>query len=216
MLLMLQRLRELLSVVIALLLAIAICAGQEPQQKSDSPTHPGRAFGQKRKIDGVGNFGEVTPRLFRGAQPNPDGFKALVRMGIEIVVDARHDQGDSEKKEVGQLGMQYVGIPWHCSSPSDDILAKFLKLLRENPNKKVFVHCHLGKDRTGMMIAAYRMAAEGWTADEAMQEMQQFGFSKAHHLLCPGLAPYEKKFPEHLRNNPVFGGLYQPQPHPAP
>jgi hypothetical protein len=34
-----------------------------------------------------------------------------------------------------------------------------------------FVHCHRCNDRTGMMIAASRMGAQGWTAEQAMKEM---------------------------------------------
>ena len=55
-----------------------------------------------------------------------------------------------------------------------------------------------------MMVAAYRMAEEGWTADEAMNEMQSFGFTKSHHYICPSLAAYEKHFPEHLKNDAAF------------
>jgi protein tyrosine/serine phosphatase len=82
-----------------------------------------------------------------------------------------------------------------------------LKLLKDNPHKKVFVHCRLGDDRTGMMIASYRMALEDWSANDAMLEMQHFGFTRAHHLICPRLAPYERSFPKHLKNNPVFEEL---------
>ena len=103
--------------------------------------------------------------------------------------------------------MRYVAIPWHCPFPHDEAFARFLKLVRDNPDKKIFVHCRLGDDRTGMMIAAYRMADEGWSADRAMREMQQFGFSRAHHVICPTLASYEKDFPRHLKTNPAFKGL---------
>jgi len=193
---------------VLLLLAITMCTGQEPQLKGGgSASHPAHAFGQRRNIKGVGNFGEVTPNLFRGAQPSQQGFEALAKMGVDIVVDAVGNRADSEGKQVGKLGMRYVAIPWHCPFPHDDVLVQFLKLLQENPKKRVFVHCRLGDDRTGMMIAAYRMAAQGWTAEEAMHEMQQFGFSAIHHLICPGLASYEKSFPQHLQNNPTFEGL---------
>ena len=192
--------------LLPLLLAITICAGEEPSQKGkNSVHHPGRALSQKRTIEGVGNFGEVTPTLFRGAHPTRAGVKALSEMGIEIVVDAAGSR--TEEKEVRQLGLQYVAIPWHCPFPSDEVFVKFLKILQENPNKKVFVNCRLGEDRTGMMVAAYRMAVQGWTADEAMQEMYQFGFTKGHHFLCPGLASYERKFPERLESNPAFRDL---------
>jgi hypothetical protein len=55
-----------------------------------------------------------------------------------------------------------------------------------------------------MMIAAYRMAMRGWSADEAMNEMKQFGFSEAHHFICPGLAGYERSFPERFKKNKGF------------
>jgi len=192
----------------SLLLAIAMCTAEEPQAKGGESATPAHAFGQKRKIKGIGNFGEVTPTLFRGAQPSRQGLEGLAKMGVGIVVDARRNRTDSEGNEVGKLGMQYVAIPWHCPFPNDDVFVRFLKLLQENSNKKVFVHCRLGEDRTGMMVAAYRMAAQGWTADEAMQEMHIFGFSSFHHVLCPGLTSYERNFPERLESNPAFEGLH--------
>lgn len=162
-----------------------------------------RAIGHRLEEKGVPNFGEVTPTLYRGGLLSSTGLKALARMGVKIVVDT-HDDSKSEKREVESLGMQYVAIPWHCPLPKDEVFAKFLEVLKENRGKKVFVHCRLGDDRTGMMIAAYRMAEEGWSADEAMNEMRTFGFTWSHHLICPGLANYEKHFPEKLKKSPAF------------
>jgi tyrosine-protein phosphatase SIW14 len=196
-----------LSVTVLLFLSAATRAADDTPPKPATIPSSAHSRAEKRQIQGLPNFGEVTPTLFRGAQPTHEGFKTLAGMGIDIVVDARHRVADPEAKEVRQLGMQYVAIPWHCPFPKDDIFLKFLKLLQENPNKKVFLHCGLGEDRTGMMIAAYRMAAQGWTADEAMLEMKQFGFSSVHHVICPGLASYEKHFPDHLRTNPAFADL---------
>jgi hypothetical protein len=127
-------------------------------------------------------------------------------MGINIVVDVR-GSGPDERKQVTELGMQYVAIPWHCYNKKDTVFAEFLTLLRQNPDKKIFVHCRLGDDRTGMMIAAYRIAEEGWTAEEARKEMQKFGFVWWHHLICPGLAGYESKFPEKFQTSPAFQNL---------
>lgn len=170
-------------------------------------TAPGvdRFFGRHRLIDGVGNFGEVTPMLYRGGQPTREGFERLSEMGIKIVIDVGRSKRD--ERQIEQLRMRYVSIPWHCPFPKDEIFQRFLKLVRENPDKKIFVHCRLGDDRTGMMIAAYRMAVQGWTAEQAMQEMHFFGYSGVHHLLCPGLGGYEKSFPSHLKKNPSLRGL---------
>jgi hypothetical protein len=58
-----------------------------------------------------------------------------------------------------------------------------------------------------MVIAAFRMSGQGWTAEQAMKEMHAFGFTTAHHLICPGLAGYEKSFPERLKESPAFREL---------
>jgi hypothetical protein len=193
---------------VVLVLAAAICSGRERAPVSDvSRARAARVFGEKHKVKGVPNFGKVTPTLFRGAQPSEKGFEELAKMGVDIVVDARGERAASEGKEVSRLGMKYVAIPWHCPFPRDDVFARFLKLVRENPDKKVFVHCRLGDDRTGMMVAAFRMADEGWTADEALLEMQFFGFTRAHHFICPRLAPYEQSFPKRLKTDPELESL---------
>jgi tyrosine-protein phosphatase SIW14 len=188
---------------IPLLLTGTFCHGEEHKSGSSS-NHSSREFGVRRKVAGISNFGEVTPMLYRGGQPNYKGFRALAKSGVQIVVDTRGNRTRSEGKRVRMLGMRYVAIPWHCPFPNDEVFARFLKLIRENRGKKIFVHCRLGDDRTGMMIAAYRMADEGWTADEAMREMQKFGFSEAHHFICPSLASYEQSFPKRLRSSPAF------------
>jgi len=191
--------------VVAAILAAALWGNAEPPQaKPQTASASEHSAGKRLTLEGVGNFGEVTPMLYRGGQPKQKGLEGLAKMGVNIVVDVRLTGRDKERKEVNQLGMQFVELPWHCMFPKDEPFARFLKLLKDNPKKKVFVHCRYGDDRTGMMIASYRMAVEGWTPEEARKEMEQFGF---HHLVCPSLGPYEKKFPEHLRSNPAFQSL---------
>src|SRR5579863_7063034 len=177
-----------------------------PAKNQEEKSPRARVMGRKLQEKGVPNFGEVTPTLYRGGLLNTTGLKALAKMGVSVVIDT-HANDVSEEKTVKSLGMKYVAIPWHCPWPHDEVFAKFLKVVHENKGKKIFVHCRLGDDRTGMMVASYRMAEEGWTADEAMWEMKSFGFSRSHHLLCPGLAGYEKEFPKRLREDPVFEGV---------
>jgi len=154
---------------------------------------------------GVPNFGQVTPTLYRGGQPSARGFEKLAQMGIDMVVDT--GQSKRDEKLIKNLRMAYISLPWHCPFPKDEVFERFLKITRENPGKKIFVHCRLGDDRTGMMIAAYRIGQQGWTAQEAMQEMHEFGFRGVHHLMCPGLASYEQSFPQRLQNKPAFENL---------
>jgi protein-tyrosine phosphatase len=119
----------------------------------------------------------------------------------------RGGHSEHEERAVEELGMEYVSIPWHCPLPSDEPFVKFLKVIEQHPGKKVFVHCRLGDDRTGMAIASYRMAEEGWTSEEALKEMELFGFTGVHRVICPGLNLYEKNFPKHLKTNPAFKEL---------
>jgi tyrosine-protein phosphatase SIW14 len=191
---------------VAALLVVALSGNAGPTQtESQAASGSAHAPGKRLTLEGVGNFGEATPMLYRGGQPRPAGFEGLAKMGVNIVVDVRLTGRDKERTEVNKQGMQFVELPWHCLFPKDDTFARFLKLLKDNPDKKVFVHCRYGDDRTSMMIAAYRMAVEGWMPEEARKEMEKFGF---HRMICPSLAPYEKQFPEHLRNNPAFQDLH--------
>jgi len=169
-------------------------------------TTTGRIASPKATLKGVPRFGEVTPMLFRGGRPSPMGLKALNKLGVNIVVDLRGTD-KHERRLAHSLGMRYVAIPWHCPFPGDKVFVRFLTLLRENPSKKVFVHCRLGDDRTGMMVAAYRMAEQGWSAPEAAKEMRAYGFSPLHHVICPGLAEYEEHFPDHLKKDPALRAL---------
>jgi tyrosine-protein phosphatase SIW14 len=195
--------------VLSITLLSGITAGMggvAAQTKQETQSPAVRAIGRRLQEKGVPNFGEVTTTLYRGGLLNPTGIKALKRLGMNVIIDT-HAHDETEEKIVEGLGMKYVAIPWHCPWPHDEVFAKFLQVLHENKGKKIFVHCRLGDDRTGMMVAAYRMAEEGWTADEAMREMKSFGFSRSHHLLCPGLAGYEKEFPKRLKEDPIFEGV---------
>ena len=197
-----------LSVLLVIPLFIATSASSQtdhaegPPLKSFAAQH---TMGQHLKAKGIPNFGQVTPTLYRGGQPSAEGFEKLAHMGIDIVVDTGRSKRDETL--IKNLGMAYISLPWYCPFPRDEVFERFIKITRENPGKKIFVHCRLGDDRTGMMIAAYRMGQQGWTAKEAIQEMHEFGYRGAHHLMCPGLAGYEKSFPRRLQNEPVFENL---------
>lgn len=197
-----------LSVLLVIPLFIATSASSQtdhaegPPLKSFAAQH---TMGQHLKAKGIPNFGQVTPTLYRGGQPSAEGFEKLAHMGIDIVVDTGRSKRDETL--IKNLGMAYISLPWYCPFPRDEVFERFIKITRENPGKKIFVHCRLGDDRTGMMIAAYRMGQQGWTAKEALQEMHEFGYRGVHHLMCPGLAGYEKSFPRRLQNEPVFENL---------
>ena len=72
---------------------------------------------------------------------------------------------------------KYIWLPIPSSGePSDETLQRFLAIVQDPAAQPVYVHCYRGKDRTGTMIAAYRILIEGWTTKDALGEMQEFGF----------------------------------------
>ncbi len=150
------------------------------------------------------NFGKVTDQLFRGAQPTAAGFAALQKMGVAIVVNFRdeRDEMSVEQREVENLGIKYVGIPWSGSdNPSNSQVIQFLDLVRANPTAKIFVHCKRGADRTGTMVAAYRIAVEHKAVADAIAEMNQFHYD---HLFLPQLRRYVQSLPQLLKGDPAF------------
>ena len=175
--------------------------------------HEGHVIPARQNFSGLQNFAQINPTLFRGGRPTEEGLACLQKMGVSIVISL---EGKYKvlRKPVERLGMQYVSMFWECSFPKDKIFAKFLQLLRDNPGKKVFVYCHYGDDRTSMMIAAYRIAEQGWSAAEAKEEMKDFGFNFYHRRICTGLSEYEDHFPQHWREGHAFEKLratVQPQ-----
>jgi protein tyrosine/serine phosphatase len=63
--------------------------------------------------------------------------------------------------------------PWH---PEDKEVVRFLKIVSDPNRTPVFVHCQRGADRTGTMCAIYRIAVQGWSKAEAIEEMTKGGF----------------------------------------
>jgi len=157
------------------------------------------AFGEEKlSVNGIDNFGRVNAQLYRGAQPDQAGFAELKKLGVDIVV--RLSLGDegaaAEKEQVEALGMQFLAIPWSAvREPEREKVLAFVSLVRDHPDKKVFVHCKAGADRTGVFVAAYRIALDRWTPTQAMAEMNAFHY---HYFFLPHLQRYVEAFPSWL------------------
>jgi protein tyrosine/serine phosphatase len=150
------------------------------------------------KLPGLPRFGTVDNQLYRGGQPQPAGFAELKKMGIGIVVNFRHEGEEiaRERALVEQQGLRYVSIPWRGKQdPRTEQVVEFLELLRANPDAKVFVHCERGSERTGVMVACYRMSRNHWTPDQALNEMEAFGF---RGMRFGHLKKYVRAFPSLL------------------
>jgi len=127
---------------------------------------------------GINNFHEVNEHVYRGAQPTADGFKYLATMGIKTIVDLRAsgERSSLEKQVVTSFGMKYVNVPMTgLTAPTQAEITKILALLEDGKSGPVFVHCLRGADRTGAVIAAYRIDHDHWDNSQALREAMSLG-----------------------------------------
>jgi protein tyrosine/serine phosphatase len=126
---------------------------------------------------GIDNFGQANEGYYRGGQPDAAGFAELKRLGIRTVIDLQEDGKREEPAWVRSAGMQYFNIPLSSRRPATAAQTEyFLKLVNDAQNWPVYVHCAGGRHRTGEMTAVYRISHDAWTADQAYQEMKQYGY----------------------------------------
>lgn len=159
---------------------------------------------QRLNLDGVDNFARVSDMLYRGAQPSNLAYNELKNIGVSVIVDFRDEKPEiaKEKASVEADGMQFISLPWSGRSiPTHDEVITFLNLMRDTQGKKVFVHCKEGRDRTGTMVALYRITFSHWSVAQALEEMHEF---KYHATFLPGLAKYVKEYPAALAADPTL------------
>jgi protein tyrosine phosphatase (PTP) superfamily phosphohydrolase (DUF442 family) len=138
---------------------------------------PANAITISAEQAGVANFGQVNETYFRGAQPSRDAIGRFKDLGIKTVVDLQEFPLQAESGWVREAGMKYFNIPLSGSRPAtEEQTARFLELVNDPANQPVFVHCKVGKHRTGAMTGIYRITHDTWTADKAYEEMQRYGW----------------------------------------
>ena len=135
--------------------------------------------GQLSTQSRIENFGCINPRLYRGAQPRPSDYADLAKIGVKTVIDLQRDGERSEQQLVESAGMKFHRIGLKDNAwPTREQAQAFLKIVDDPENQPVFIHCHGGRHRAGAMTAIYRITHDGWDADRAYAEMEQYGFEK--------------------------------------
>ena len=154
-----------LALTVLMLAVTSGCAGTRPAEYARPLTH----------------FFKVDQGLYRGGQPTPEGVRRLADLCVRTVVNLRA-QGDArradERRVVESLGMRWVSLPMRSYwRPTDAQITTFLDLTADPNARPVFVHCQQGEDRTGAMIAIYRIARQDWTPERAYAEALALGLA---------------------------------------
>lgn len=129
-------------------------------------------------------------RLYRSGQMTPDGFDRILReLRIGTVVSMRETKNENQEYQdgfeeeicrnhgVGYRRFSY--LDWSApdgSMPAMANIKSFLDLMNDSEvPKPILIHCFAGIHRTGVHVAAYRIARHGWSNAEAMEELRWMG-----------------------------------------
>jgi tyrosine-protein phosphatase SIW14 len=134
----------------------------------------------------VSHLYRVDDHLYRGKQPGKEDYAELARMGIKTVLDLRGGpiHMPHERQEVEAAGMQYVSIRLSgIFPPKEEQIEKILAVLVDPARGPVFLHCRRGDDRSGLVIAVYRVVHDHWTDAQAFREAREQGMSRFEVLM---------------------------------
>ena len=114
-----------------------------------------------------------------GPNHNPWDLEELKSNGFAAILSVNHGD-DVHESLLHSLGIEYAAIPMSSNAPIREgdrefclqNLPRAMSFIRENlPCGPVLVHCRSGKDRTGMVLAAYLIEFEGFGVREAMNQV---------------------------------------------
>lgn len=156
------------AVLAGISLVLLLCAGFA---RAERPQH----WAQPMKLLGVPNLHQVDAHIYRSAQPKADGMRKLEQaLGVRTVINLRNF--NSDKREIRGTGLALEEMDINTWNVHDDHVVRVLKILRDRSRAPFLVHCQHGADRTGLMMAMYRMVEQGWSREDALHEMTRGGY----------------------------------------
>jgi tyrosine-protein phosphatase SIW14 len=143
------------------------------------------------------NFHKVNEQLYRGGQPLTSGMKQLAALHITTVINLRGEDENTreEETEARDAGLRYFSVPLpEFGRPNNEQVNRVLAIINDAQNWPVFVHCHHGEDRTGAIIAVYRISHDGWSAEEARKEAKHYGMSRFQFKMKDYINDYARDY----------------------
>jgi len=136
---------------------------------------PGHTYPGAIESFGIKNLYWVESGFYRSAQPTSRDFKNLDQTWITDVLNLRRI--DKDKRLAGKTRLTLHHLPVKTRKMTQKDLLQALTIIQDSRGR-ILVHCKHGADRTGAVIAAYRVVVQGWKKEEALREMfnPRFGF----------------------------------------
>ena len=127
-------------------------------------------------IDEAKNFYRVDELLFRSAQLDGNDAAKLHELGVKSIVNLRHFSRGGDRRAFGDQ-FWLANKPLQSWEIRPAQIADVLRTIRERQKEgAVLVHCYHGADRTGLVVAMYRVIYQGWSLDAARSEMIDDGY----------------------------------------
>ena len=143
---------------------------------------------------------KVSEGLTRGSRiDDPKGHEKLAMQGFKGIVDLTLE-GTNDAKAGKAAGLNTLNVKiLDNSAPTQKQVKQFLDFATNPKNSPCYVHCQAGKGRTGVAVASYRMAVEGWPPDKAIAEAKKYGCS------LPDQVDFLQKFGADLAKGKIDG-----------
>lgn len=152
---------------------------------------------------GVPNFHKVNEKLYRGGQPKRGDLQRLRQLGIKTIVNLRDGdrRADEEGADALRAGLRSFNIPiGRWGRPQDEEIQQVLMIINNPEHQPVFIHCHRGADRTGVVVAVYRIIHDGWSSEQAKAEAKRYGLKPWQF----GMKDYIRDFPKRQAKREEF------------
>jgi protein tyrosine/serine phosphatase len=145
-------------------------------------------------------FQQVSDKLYRSAQPLDGGIARLRELGINTIVNLRGAGPETRAEETAAraAGLKYTNVPLpNWGRPQEPRVARILELIAAPENGRVLVHCKEGVDRTGLIVAVYRMTHDRWSSQNALAEAERQGMRRTQFWMRDYIKDYGDRVAKH-------------------
>ena len=146
------------------------------------------------------NFYQVSNDIYRSEQPNLKQIVLLDKIGIKTIINLRLWHSDRDK--IANTGISEVWINLRAGNITDKKIIQILKTIKNSP-KPILIHCWHGSDRTGVVIAMYRLVFQNWSKRQVIDELMQPEFGH-HYNIYPNIQNYIKNVDVEQIHHAVF------------
>ncbi|MCO7572489.1 tyrosine-protein phosphatase [Pseudomonas chlororaphis] len=156
---------------------LALIAGPQAQA-ADAPANRPEQWAQP--VEKQYNLYQMSPTLYRSALPDKGAVPLLEKLKVGTVINFLPE---SDSSWLSSPGINQVQLPYRTNHVDDADVLKALRAIQSaEAQGPVLMHCKHGSDRTGLMSAMYRVVVQGWSKEDALNEMTQGGFGDSSHF----------------------------------